>query len=160
VSSQHIGAAGELLVQYLLLKGGIDSARLTTDSGIDLVAYAPETSSAVTIQVKTQERPLPAGGKGALALGYTFPHALRAELLALVDLSTDSSWLFSRDEALTMAQQRSPKDIRRLYWYLETPAQSRLDGQLSAPLLEQYRLSARIAGLISGTDDPGVGHSP
>ena len=150
MSSQHIGAAGELLVQYLLLKEGIDSGRLTTDSGIDLVAYAPGTSRAVTIQVKTPERPLPAGGKGALALGYTFPHALSAELLALVDLSTDSCWLFSRDEALALAQQRSSKDVRRLYWYLLAPKNARLDGQLSGPLLEKHRLAARIPELITG----------
>lgn len=41
VTSQHIGAAGELLVQYQLVRLGIDSARMTTDSGIDLVVYAP-----------------------------------------------------------------------------------------------------------------------
>lgn len=52
-TTQHIGAAGELLVQYRLLKLGIDSARLTTDSGIDLVAFAPGSSTAVSIQVKT-----------------------------------------------------------------------------------------------------------
>jgi hypothetical protein len=40
-STLHIGAAGELLVQYKLLKQGIDSAAMTTDSGIDLVAYSP-----------------------------------------------------------------------------------------------------------------------
>jgi len=33
MNTQHIGAAGELLVQYQLLKLGIDSARLTTDAG-------------------------------------------------------------------------------------------------------------------------------
>jgi hypothetical protein len=32
VTTQHIGATGELLVQYRLLKVGIDSARLTTDA--------------------------------------------------------------------------------------------------------------------------------
>lgn len=32
MSTQHIGAAGELLVQYRLLKLGIDSARLTAGS--------------------------------------------------------------------------------------------------------------------------------
>jgi hypothetical protein len=32
MNTQHIGAAGELLVQYQLLKLGIDSARLTTDA--------------------------------------------------------------------------------------------------------------------------------
>jgi hypothetical protein len=41
MSTQHIGAAGELLVQYQLLKIGIDSARMTTDAGVDLVVYAP-----------------------------------------------------------------------------------------------------------------------
>lgn len=43
LGTQAIGAAGELLVQYQLLKLGIDSARLTTDSGIDLVMYVPGT---------------------------------------------------------------------------------------------------------------------
>jgi hypothetical protein len=54
LTTQHIGAAGELLVQYKLLKHGIDSARLTTDSGIDLVAYSPKDNKANTIQVKTK----------------------------------------------------------------------------------------------------------
>jgi hypothetical protein len=31
IPHQHIGAVGELLVQYQLLKIGIDSARMTTD---------------------------------------------------------------------------------------------------------------------------------
>ena len=44
MSTQHIGAAGELLVQYQLLKMGIDSARMTTDAGIDLVVYPPRGS--------------------------------------------------------------------------------------------------------------------
>ena len=48
MSTQHIGAAGELLVQYQLLKMGIDSARMTTDAGIDLVVYAPGNRSAST----------------------------------------------------------------------------------------------------------------
>ncbi len=53
-----MGAAGELLVQYKLLKLGIDSARLTTDSGIDQVMYLPESKSAATIQVKTKNKPV------------------------------------------------------------------------------------------------------
>lgn len=39
----QIGRCGELLVQYLLLLRGIESAPMTTDSGIDLVAYAAKT---------------------------------------------------------------------------------------------------------------------
>jgi hypothetical protein len=52
MNTQHIGAAGELLVQYQLVKLGIDSARLTTDAGVDLVVYAPGDQSARTVQVK------------------------------------------------------------------------------------------------------------
>jgi hypothetical protein len=37
-----------LLVQYQLLKMGIDSARMTTDAGVDLVVYAPGDRSAST----------------------------------------------------------------------------------------------------------------
>ncbi len=71
-TTQHIGAAGELLVQYLLLKYGIDSAAMTTDAGIDLVAYSPKNKRPYTIQVKTQEQPTKGGGKGKLSLGNIF----------------------------------------------------------------------------------------
>ncbi|MCK5073016.1 MAG: hypothetical protein KAQ98_06285, partial [Bacteriovoracaceae bacterium] len=69
-TTQHIGKAGELLVQYKLVKYGIDSAAMTTDSGIDLVAYSPKNMRAYTIQVKTQEKPSPGGGKGKLAMAW------------------------------------------------------------------------------------------
>ena len=65
MTTQHTGAAGELLVQYQLLKVGIDSARLTTDAGIDLVVYAPGTAEATTVQVKANLAAKPAGGKGS-----------------------------------------------------------------------------------------------
>jgi hypothetical protein len=45
MGTQHIGAAGELLVQYRLLKMGIESAWMTTDAGVDLVVYAPGSDS-------------------------------------------------------------------------------------------------------------------
>lgn len=59
VTTQQTRAAGELLVQYRLLKVGIDSARLTTDAGIDLVVYAPGNAAAMTVQVKTNFLPGP-----------------------------------------------------------------------------------------------------
>ena len=68
-------AAGELLVQFRLVRNGIDSARLTTDYGVDLVAYPPGTGRALTVQVKTLERSTPAGGRGALATTVVFPKA-------------------------------------------------------------------------------------
>jgi hypothetical protein len=60
----QIGASGVLLIQYRLLKCGIESAPMTTDAGIDLVVYSPKLKKAVTVQVKTCLRPKPAGGKG------------------------------------------------------------------------------------------------
>ena len=115
-TTQQIGSAGELLVQYRLLKLGIDSARMTTDSGIDLVVYSPLRAEAVTVQVKTQTAPSPSGGKGALSVGFYFPDDLRAEILALALLSTDQVWLFTRDEARELAQQHNAKGNRQLYW--------------------------------------------
>ncbi len=57
MTTQHIGAAGERLVQYRLLKLGIDSALLTTDVGVDLVVYSPTEGRATTVQVKTVREP-------------------------------------------------------------------------------------------------------
>jgi hypothetical protein len=70
VTTHHIGAAGELLVQYRLLKLGIDSARLTTDAGVDLVVYSPATGRATTVQVKTVLAPAsPAVGAALRSAG-------------------------------------------------------------------------------------------
>ena len=50
----QLGAWGELLVQQELLTFNIDSARMTTDYGIDLVAYDPASKQSFSIQVKTR----------------------------------------------------------------------------------------------------------
>lgn len=158
-TTQHIGAAGEILVQYRLLKLGIDSARMTTDSGIDLVVYSPLQAQAVTVQVKTQTAPSPSGGKGALSVGFYFPDDLRAEILALALLSTDQVWLFTRDEARELAQQHNSKGNRQLYWYMQQrPARG--VGQ-QAPLhagdVEQHLLERRTAALFGVPDTDPVG---
>lgn len=145
VNTQHIGAAGELLVQYRLLKLGIDSARLTTDAGIDLVVYAPANRSAVTVQVKANFGPKPSGGKGPLSRAWYFPHACPAQLLALVALDVDKVWIFTIDEARNLAQQHSEKGMRQLYW--------RRDRVGSAPgrfedEMHDYRLEHRAASLF------------
>jgi hypothetical protein len=148
-STQHIGAAGEILVQYRLLKLGIDSARMTTDSGIDLVVYSPLRAQAVTVQVKTQAAPTPSGGKGGLSVGFYFPDDLRAEILALTLLSTDQVWLFTRDEARELAQQHNARGIRQLYWYI-APRQPRGGGPapLHAGDVAQHLLERRTAALF------------
>lgn len=119
LGTQAIGAAGELLVQYELLKQGIDSARLTTDSGIDLVMYVPGHREAATIQVKTNLASKPAGGKGKLLLSWPFPDDSKAQWLACVDMSTDSVWLFRIDDARRLAQQKHAGGIRLLYFYTD-----------------------------------------
>ena len=121
MTTQHIGAAGELLVQYRFLKHDVDSARLTTDAGVDLVAYSPTDGQATTIQVKTVRQASPAGGRAGapLAVGWWFPHATKAELLAFVLLETDDVWLFTLDEARDLAQQHNDRGQRQLYWYTD-----------------------------------------
>jgi hypothetical protein len=69
----QIGRCGELLVQYKLLKEGVESAPMTTDAGIDLVAYSPKSREPVTIQVKACHRPKRAGGKGRMTLDWWVP---------------------------------------------------------------------------------------
>ena len=53
LNPQQIGKCGELLVQYILLKNGVESAPMTTDPGIDLIAFRNVRQKPVSIQVKT-----------------------------------------------------------------------------------------------------------
>lgn len=147
MTTQHIGAAGELLVQYRFLKLGIDSARLTTDSGVDLVVYSPGDSRATTVQVKTVREPTPAGGRGRLAVGWTFPHELRAELLAVALLSVDEVWLFTLEEAREIAQQHTKSGGRRLYWYTDPATPQKNMVPLKLDDMSAYLLGHR-AGLL------------
>jgi hypothetical protein len=134
----HIGAAGELLVQFRLLRNGIDSARLTTDAGIDRVAYPPGTARALTIQVKTVERSTPAGGKGAFSTGVVFPKNSPAEYLSVVRLYDERVWLFPIEDALRLAKQETP----RLYWFVNP--ETAPSGALIEPQVERYRLESML----------------
>lgn len=117
VRTQIIGAAGEVLVTYKLLKHEIDSARMTTDAGVDLVMYVPGVNLAATIQVKAMWEPVPAGGTGPLSLGWVFSPQYEADWLALVEVSTDRAWLLTMDEARELAQQKPDSGKWRIYWY-------------------------------------------
>jgi hypothetical protein len=142
-TTAQIGRCGELLVQFRLLKYGIESSAMTTDRGIDLVAFVASSQRALTIQVKTNLRPKPGGGRGALALDWWVPEASPADLVALVDLATDSVWLFSHIELDALAQQRSSG---RLHFYFYLDAQVRTRKANSHALdFESYRLEYRVA---------------
>lgn len=140
-TKQHIGRAGELLVQYKLIKYGIDSSAMTTDSGIDLVAYSPKNMKAYTIQVKTQEKPSPGGGKGKLAISWDLKDNSPADLIAVAELSTDTVWLFTLSEFVELAQQHSSKGNYKLYMYVDECVKTKkvvaLKSQFSKYLLEE-----------------------
>lgn len=142
-SKQHIGKAGELLVQYKLIKYGIDSSAMTTDAGIDLVAYSPRNMKAYTIQVKTCEKPTPGGGKGKLTMGWYLNDNSPAELIAVVDLSTDAVWLFAKAEFIQRAQQHSSKGIYQLYMYVDERIKTKKEMALKTQFAN-YLLDERI----------------
>lgn len=118
LTTAQIGRCGELLLQYLLLLRGIESAPMSTDSGIDLVAYSPKTSQPFTIQVKTNLKPKPGGGRGKLSLDWWIPEEIPAQLIALVDLSSQRVWLLKKEEVPRLAQQR-PKGRFHLYMNID-----------------------------------------
>ena len=129
LSKAQIGRCGELLVQFELLKRGIESAPLTTDAGIDLVAYSPARSDALTIQVKTNLKAKPGGGKGKPHLDWWLPKSSPADLFALVDLDLKRVWLFTLVELSGVAQQR-PADRLHFFMATDPTTQKRRDGML------------------------------
>jgi hypothetical protein len=149
LAKAQIGKAGELLVQYRLLLKGIESAQMTTDAGIDLVAFLPSRNEAVTIQVKTNLKPKPGGGKGKLSLDWWVPCETPAQLIALVDLSEERVWMLTVKELAEHAQQQSKG---QWHIYLYTVASARAHGSTSLKAFERYLLEGRLVELL------GVGH--
>lgn len=108
LTKAQIGASGVLLIQYRLLKCGIETAPMTTDAGIDLVAYSSVLSRAVTVQVKACLKPKLAGGTGRLSLDWWLPRNSPAEMIGVVNLATDQAWLLTKAEFARKAQQETP----------------------------------------------------
>jgi hypothetical protein len=141
----QIGASGVLLIQYRLLKCGIESAPMTTDAGIDLVVYSPKLGKAVTVQVKTCLRPKPAGGKGRPSLDWWLPRASPAELVGIANLEGDQAGLFRHDEFAAKAQQQTEENLH-LYFYVEPDYQSQ-DGRHQRDF-EAFRIERRMLDLF------------
>lgn len=143
LKTAQIGRCGELLVQYLLLMRGIESAPMSTDAGVDLVAYSPRTTHPTTIQVKTNLQAKPGGGKGKAALDWWLSEETPAHLVALVDLSSQRVWLFSREEIAALAQQKS-KGRFHLYMYTDpTHRPKKTDRLTNVYEFEKYLLENR-----------------
>jgi hypothetical protein len=118
LTKAQIGRCGELLVQYALLSRKVESAPMSTDAGIDLVAYSPTTQVPQTIQVKANLKSKPSGGKGKAALDWWLPHDSPAQLIALVDLSSQRIWIFRTTEISIVAQQKSATKFH-IYMYTD-----------------------------------------
>lgn len=136
IGTTQIGRCGELLVQYLLLRQGIESAPMSTDSGVDLVAYAPKMPGPMTIQVKSNLQPKPAGGKGKSILDWWIKDEMRSQLVALVDLSEQRLWMFKSEEILSLAQQHPEgkgkgKGKYHLHMYTDPTARPTKPNELS-----------------------------
>ena len=129
MNNQQIGRCGELLLQYKLLLLGIESSHMKTGSGIDLVAYSSRNRRAYTVQVKTNEKPMPSGDNGKLSLEWWVPDDCPADLVAFVDLSTNSVWLFSTGEIPKYSQKRY-RGRKNFYFYVD-PAVNLQAGQLT-----------------------------
>ena len=136
-------------MQYRLLRHGIESAPLTTDAGIDLVAYSPVGRRPVTIQVKTNLQAKPAGGTGKPALNWTLRVDSPAELVALVDLATEQVWLMTIDSYADTAQQKSSSGKYNLYMYIDSDVKPRggHDRVLAADF-DEFVLEASVAALF------------
>lgn len=125
LTTAQIGASGVLLIQYRLLRRGIESAPMTTDAGIDLVVYAPQMEKALTVQVKTCLQPKPAGGHGKLACDWSLPQKkIPADLVGLVNIKADRAWLFRHDEFIAKAQQNTERGWH-LYFYVDPDYQAK-----------------------------------
>jgi hypothetical protein len=129
LTTAQIGKCGELYCQFRLLQLGIESAPMTTDSGIDLVAYSAGRKVSFTIQVKTCHQSTPGGGRGRMSIGWWIPTDCPADYVALVDIQTSRVWLFTLPEITDFAQQ---KPASRLHFFMMTDpsASHRKDGKL------------------------------
>jgi hypothetical protein len=148
ISKAQIGKAGELLVQLKLLLYGIESAPLTTDSGIDLVAYSSRQQDAITIQVKSNLKAKPGGGKGKLAIDWWAPEDSPAKIFAFVDLERTRVWLIKTSELAQLAQQ-NPKGRYHFFMSVDPTAKSRRDGKPSHDYeFEKYLLENRVHKIL------------
>lgn len=148
LTKAQIGRAGELLVQYRLLLLGVESAPMSTDTGIDLVAYSPTTNEPSTVQVKTNLKPKHGGGKGKAALDWWVPDDTPAGLVALVDLSEQRLWMFTAEEAARLAQQH-PNGRHHLYMYTDpTASPKKPDRPAHVYEFQKYLLENRAHSLF------------
>jgi len=120
---------------------------MTTDAGIDLVAFNPSSKRAVTIQAKANEQPKRGGGKGRPALDWWVPVDCPADLIACVDLSTERVWLFTLEELASLAQQKSGGRLH-LYMYTDPTVAVRTGKAAKVGEFDRFLLEHRAPSLF------------
>jgi len=115
LTTQQIGRLGELLVQIPAFTPWNRLCPMTTDAGIDLVAYSGEKGRSFTIQVKTNLAAEAGGGRARQPIDWWVSEDCPAEFYAFVDLSTRRVWLLTKQELETSAQQRSGGTAAHIY---------------------------------------------
>ena len=120
LGAHEISEHSIVLVERQLRSAGISSFRHSPDRRVHLVWGAPNGAK-VNVEVKGNAEPRPAGGKGKLALDWWIDEDSPADVIALVDLSTERVWLLTLDEIAELAQQHS-SGRHHLYMYVDPTA--------------------------------------
>ncbi len=131
-------------MQYKLLGFGIDSAPMTTDYGIDLLAFDPKTHKAVSIQVRASSHH---GDMASQWVEWNMPKQCVAQYVAVADIEQDKVWLFTKDTFEKVASSTGGKG-RRLWWYVpESGYQSSQLNKNEDPFKE-YEMASVIPSLF------------
>jgi hypothetical protein len=148
LSKAQIGRCGELFVQFKLLMHGVESSPLTTDAGIDLVAFSPRRQEAVTIQVKTNLVAKPGGGTGKPHLDWWAEDTPKADVFAFVDLQLLRIWLVESSALAAVAQQHPPGRYH-FFMAVDATTTARRDGKrLYDSEFVQYLFDNRVSDIF------------
>jgi hypothetical protein len=120
LTTHEISARSIDLVEQRLLADGIGPFVRSSDRRVHLILRASQSPES-KIQIKGNAKPKPAGGKGKLALDWKVGEDSPADVIALVDLSTERIWLMSFDELAELAQQHASGRYH-LYMYVDHAA--------------------------------------
>lgn len=143
----QIGRVGELLVQARLLLHGIDSAPMTTDRGIDLIASRTgDNGEVMYVSIQVKATSVHWETKEGLS-GHTwgFPKPATADLIAFVavDKIPERIWLFDYANLCNVKKSSGDFDlytseVKKTRWTVgnfEAHLLEKLEDKLSPPLV-------------------------
>jgi len=138
LSTYAISQRSIALADARLRAAGIGPLHLSSEHRIHRIWKSPHGGD-IKIQVKGNAAPKPGGGRGKLALDWWIDEDSPADVIALVDLSTERVWLMNLDEVRAFAQQHSGRRYH-LYMYVDPTAVLRrgnYDTDFQAHLLDR-----------------------